>query len=175
MTDKQLRILFLKTKLIHESEELSFEDFYNLIKDKIGWKEYNKIYSEDVNNSLLDYKTHTKLTELGKNTLIALESELEQEKKDKSAERKKLHNESILSDWKRKTFWYIFAFGLFGGVYSGFDLANKLLKNEKSNDTKPSEQITESNSQNLTSIRDSINAEQIKKDTLTFKKGVDNE
>ena len=38
----------------------------------------------------------------------------------------KLHNEAVISGWKRKTFWYIFAIGLFGGVYSGIDLFKSL-------------------------------------------------
>ena len=79
--------------------------------------------------------------------MIALENELEQETKDKLAERKKLHNESVISDWKRKTFWYIFAFGLFGGIYSGIDLFNKLTKNEKTEEIKSTEQISEPQSQ----------------------------
>jgi hypothetical protein len=36
-----------------------------------------------------------------------------------------------MSGWKRKTFWYIFALGLFGGIYSGYDLFNKIIDNKE--------------------------------------------
>ena len=126
MIDKELRILFLRTKLENESKNLSSDNFFKLIEHKIGWKQYNDLYSEYAKNTLLDQQTHNKLTELGKTTLNTLEIEYEQELKDKIAERKKLHNESVMSGWKRKTFWYIFALGLFGGIYSGIDLFNKI-------------------------------------------------
>jgi len=147
MTDKELKILFLKTKLENESKKLGSEQFFELIKHKIGWKKYNEIYAEFANNSMLDSYSHTQLTELGKNTLIALQSELEQELKDKIAERKKLHNDAIISGWKRKTFWYIFAFGLFGGIYSGIDLFNKVTgRNIKAEKTDSHTEILESKS-----------------------------
>ena len=103
----------------------------NLIKSEIGWQQYNNIYTEFANNSLLDSQTHSKLTEFGKLTLETLEKERSQEILDENAKRKKLHNESIMSGWKRKTFWYIFAFGLFGGIYSGVDLFNKIIDSKK--------------------------------------------
>ena len=126
MNDKELKILFLQKKLENETKNLSYDDFFQLIKHKIGWKQYHKINSEYVNNSLLDFETHNKLTELGRNTLNILVIEYQKEQKDKIAEHKKLHNESVISGWKRKTFWYIFALGLFGGIYSGIDLFNKI-------------------------------------------------
>ena len=131
MNDKELKILFLQKKLENETKNLSYDDFFQLIKHKIGWKQYHKINSEYVNNSLLDFETHNKLTELGRNTLNILVIEYQKEQKDKIAEHKKLHNESVISGWKRKTFWYIFALGLFGGVYSGIDLYNKVTNNVK--------------------------------------------
>jgi hypothetical protein len=45
-------------------------------------------------------------------------------------ERKKLHNESKLSDWQVKTFWPLFIFGLFGGLYSTYDIIKNLTKVE---------------------------------------------
>jgi|AntRauTorckE5430_2_1112549.scaffolds.fasta_scaffold00242_6 hypothetical protein len=36
-----------------------------------------------------------------------------------------------MSSWKRKTFWYIFVLGLFGDVYSGIDLFNKITGSKK--------------------------------------------
>ena len=126
MIDKELKILFLKTKFDSASKNLTSEEFYKLVSHKIGWSQYNQILSEYVNNSLLDYETHCKLTKLGENTLRKLVSEQEKEANDKIAERKKLHNESVISGWKRKTFWYIFVLGLFGGIYSAVDLFHKI-------------------------------------------------
>ena len=130
MNDKELKIIFLKRKLESESKKLNRDDFFELIKDEIGWRKYNEINSESVRNSLLDAQTHTKLTELGKSTLRTLESEVKQEFKDKEAVRKKLHNDSKLSDWQVKTFWFLFVFGIFGGLYSGYDIIKNLTKAE---------------------------------------------
>ncbi|RYJ51093.1 hypothetical protein DR871_014320 [Flavobacterium petrolei] len=130
MNDKELKIIFLKRKLESESKKLNRDDFFELIKDEIGWRKYNEINSESVRNSLLDAQTHTKLTELGKSTLSTLESDVKQEFKDKEAVRKKLHNDSKLSDWQVKTFWFLFVFGIFGGLYSGYDIIKNLTKEE---------------------------------------------
>ncbi len=127
MNDKELRILFLKTKLENESKNLNSDSFFELIKDKIGWIKYNEIYSEYASNSLLDAQTHTKLTEIGKNTLLNLESEYRQDVIDKKAERKKLHNESKLSDWQVKTFWWIFGFALIGFGLGVYNFTNSLI------------------------------------------------
>ncbi|NRT17170.1 hypothetical protein HNP99_003549 [Flavobacterium sp. 28A] len=130
MNDKELKILFLRTKLENESKNLNSDSFFDLVKDNLGWAKYNQIYAEFANNSLLDSNTHTKLTELGKNTLKILELELEQEVTDQKVERKKLHNESKLSEWQIKTFWPLFIFGLFGGLYSAYDIIKTLTKKE---------------------------------------------
>jgi hypothetical protein len=130
MIEKELRILFLKTKLENESKNLDTDSFFDLIKDKIGWVEYRALHKEYANNSFLDVHTHTKLTEIGKTRLRTLEAEYNQDINDKRAERKKLHNEATLSDWQLKTFWYLFIFGLFGGVYSAYDIIKNLTKVE---------------------------------------------
>ena len=130
MIDKELKILFLKSKLETESQNLDSNSFFELLKDKIGWKKYNEIYREYSSNSLLDAETHCKLTEIGKTTLNLLEAEVKQENIDKEAERRKLHNESKLSDWQIKTFWPLFVFGIFGGFYSAFDIIKNLSTNK---------------------------------------------
>ncbi len=132
MNDKEQRILFLKTKLETESKNLNHSDFFELLKDNMGWEKYNEIHSEYARNLLLDYQTHTKLTELGKTTLKHLLAEFEQETEDKKTERKKLYNETKLSNWQVKTFWPLFIFGLFGGLYSGYDFIKNLSKEETS-------------------------------------------
>ena len=121
MNDKELKILFLKTKLENESKKLDSESFFNLLKDNVGWKKYNEIYAEASNNSLLDSYSHVKLTELGKKTLQNLEAELEKENKDENSQRKKLHNEYKLSEWQLKTFWWIFGFAFIGNGLSVYN------------------------------------------------------
>lgn len=127
MIDKELRILFLKTKLENEDKNLDFDSFFELIRDKIGWKKYNEIHREYVSNSLFDEQSHNKLTEIGKATLYALEAEYTAEIKDKEAERKKLHNESKLSDWQVKTFWWIFGFAFIGFGLGIYNFTNSLM------------------------------------------------
>lgn len=161
MNDKELKIIFLKRKLQNEAKKLNRDDFFELIKDEIGWRKYIEIYSESVKNSLLDSQTHTTLTELGKVTLSNLEAENKQEAKDKEAVRKKLHNDSKLSDWQVKTFWFLFIFGIFGGLYSGYDIIRNLTKEENSQ----SKQITKEEMESeLSKLRTLISTQ--KNDTL---------
>ena len=127
----ELKYFFLKTKLENEHNKMNVDEFFKLIEQKIGWKEYMDLLSEFSNNSFLTGGEWEQLTELGKNRLKEFENQLIQLKKDEEAERKKLHNESVISGWKRKTFWYIFALGLFGGIYSGIDLFNKITDNKE--------------------------------------------
>ena len=126
MNDKELKILFLKTKLENESKNLDSESFFNLLKDNLGWAKYNQMYAEFANNSLLDSYSHTKLTELGKKTLKKLELELEQEIEDQNSERKKLKNDSKLSEWQVKTFWWIFGFAFIGVGLSIYNFIDSL-------------------------------------------------
>lgn len=126
MIDKELKIFFLKTKLENESKNLNSDSFFELIKDRIGWKKYHQIYRECTAESLLDTQTHNKLTALGKVTLLNLELEYKKENKDKDAERKKLHNESKLSDWQVKTYWWIFGFAFAGFIFGIYNFTNSL-------------------------------------------------
>ena len=50
----------------------------------------------------------------------------------------KLYNDSKLSELQLKTFWWIFGFGIFGGLYSGIDFIKNLTKEEN----QQSKQIT---------------------------------
>lgn len=161
MIDKELKIFFLRTKLENESKNLNSDSFFELIKHRIGWKTYHEIYRECAAESLLDAQTHNKLTEIGKNTLLNLEVELKQDIIDKKAERKKLHNESKLSDWQVKTFWPLFIFGLFGGLYSAYDI----IKNLTTADTIREKQVTKEQMElELSKLRTLILIQ--KKDTL---------
>lgn len=122
----ELKYIFLKAKLENQEQYLDSGDFYKIIENQIGWKEYNLILQESVINSLLDSATHSQLTNLGKSRLKELEKELNQTKNDKNAERKRLHNETIISDWKRKTFWWLFGFAILGSILSIYNFINNL-------------------------------------------------
>jgi hypothetical protein len=104
------------------------------LPENIGFREYlsiieyleKKQYIESIEND-----TIYGLTDVGVANFKLIRGNIEQQTSDKLAERKKLHNESVMSGWKRKTFWYIFALGLFGGIYSGIDLFNKITDNKE--------------------------------------------
>ena len=134
----ELKFFVLKTILENEDKNLNDSEFFKLIQHKVGWTEYNTFSSDFLRNNLVDEYYGNKLTELGKNRLNELKVKINQKEKDENAERIKLHNESIMSGWKRKTFWYIFALGIFGGIYSGIDLFKKITDKEKV----PKEQLT---------------------------------
>ncbi|WP_165734379.1 hypothetical protein [Polaribacter sp. 20A6] len=132
----ELKFFILKEILKNEDKNLNDSDFFKLIEHKVGWTEYHAFLSDFIRNNLVDEYSANKLTELGKNRLNELKIQIDQKSKDEIAERTKLHNESILSGWKRKTFWYIFIFGIFGGIYSGIDLFKKITQ-EKEIKTEP--------------------------------------
>ena len=123
------------------------------LPNNIGFREYlsiiefleEKQYIESIENDSMYV-----LTDVGIVNFNILKKNKEQKDADESAERNKLHNESIMSGWKRKTFWYIFAFGLFGGVYSGIDLFNKMVKSKKVQEKQISKEEMESE---LTKLR----------------------
>lgn len=160
----ELKYFFLKTKLENQYKKLDTHSFFELIKHKIGWKEYCDLLGEFIDNTYLEGGENELLTELGKNKLNEFEVKFIQSKKDEKAERKKLHNESVISGWKRKTFWYIFALGLFGGIYSGIDLFNKITSKKEVQ----LEQITKQQMEfELTKLRILI-LTQKKKDSLNY-------
>lgn len=104
------------------------------LPENIGFREYisiieflkSKQYIESIDNDLM-----YSLTDVGLVNFEILQKSKTQQNEDELAERNKLHNESVMSGWKRKTFWYIFALGLFGGIYSGIDLFNKITSSKE--------------------------------------------
>jgi len=88
---------------------------------------------------------------------------------------KKLKWDSKLSKWQVKTFWWIFAFACFGGLYSTYDILTDKLRNKKTDQ----QIITKSQMDSeLTKLRalisdqkkvDSIDFTKINKDTLNKK------
>jgi len=118
----------------------------------IGFREYisiiefleNKQYIESIDNDLMYC-----LTDVGLVNFKILQKNKTQQNADELAERKKLHNESVMSGWKRKTFWYIFALGLFGGIYSGIDLFNKITGSKEVQEEPLTKQETEAELEKL--------------------------
>lgn len=131
MTDKKTLFYYLNTNLENESKGLTKESFFEIVKNNISWNKYNEIVTFCLNENFISEKDHITLKDFGKDKINILKTEIEQDKQDEEAKRKKLHNESVMSGWKRKTFWYIFALGLFGGVYSGIDLFKKIRSNKE--------------------------------------------
>ena len=127
----ELKYFFLKT--LSENKDKKFDDsgFFELVKNRLAWKEYLNILSEFERKGFFNSKLSNGISKYGNNILSEWELFLTQKKKDEKAERFKLHNESIMSGWKRKTFWLIFIFGLFGGIYSGIDLFNRITNNKE--------------------------------------------
>ena len=123
---KELKYIFLKAKLENQERNLDRDDFYKTIEHKVGWREYNQILQESVQNKLLDYNTHNQLTELGKARLNDLERELSELSTDNQAQRQKLYNDTIISGWKRKTFWWIFGLAILGSALSIYNFINDL-------------------------------------------------
>lgn len=115
-------------------------NFFNNVKGLLSWEEYLKTQNDLINSDLLILNDDDSffITELGKNRFSQAKKSLLVKQKDERAKRIKLHNESIMSGWKRKTFWYIFFCGVFGGIYSGIDLFNKITSNKEV----PKEQLT---------------------------------
>jgi hypothetical protein len=70
---------------------------------------------------------YVSLNEILKQTEIA-ENHIKRAKE--RLERDKLVIDYKLSKWKAKTFWWIFGFALFGGVYSAIDLISNLNKKD---------------------------------------------
>jgi len=117
------------------------------LPENIGFREYisiiefleNKQYIESIDNDLM-----YSLTDVGFVNFKILKKNIAQQGTDELAERNKLHNESVMSGWKRKTFWYIFVLGLFGGIYSGIDLFNKITSSKEVQEKQLTKQEMES-------------------------------
>jgi len=117
------------------------------LPENIGFREYisiselleNKQYIKSIDNDSM-----YSLTDVGFVNFKILKKNIAQQGTDELAERNKLHNESVMSGWKRKTFWYIFVLGLFGGIYSGIDLFNKITSSKEVQEKQLTKQEMES-------------------------------
>jgi hypothetical protein len=100
--------------------------------DSIGWKDF-RIITDFIRDReyIIEKSGKYHIQKIGELYLLELKKEIEQTEKDKIAERKKLRNESVLSEWKKNTFWFVFIFGLLGGFYSAYDFFIKAPSIEK--------------------------------------------
>lgn len=146
----ELKYFLLKTKFENQKNKKDDTDFFKLVKNRLNWEEYLKILSELDSKDFFENGERHILSEYGLSTLQQWEKIFTQKEKDEKAERFKLHNESTMSGWKRKTFLPIFIFGLFGGVYSGIDFINKMTSSKEV----PKEQLTKQEmEEELTKLR----------------------
>lgn len=127
----ELKYFFLKTLSENKNKKHDDSGFFELVKNRLAWKEYLTILSELERKGFFNPKISNGLSEYGNNILKEWELFFTQKKKDEIAERIKLHNESLLSEWQVKTFWFVFIFGLLGGLYSTFDFFITTPKNEE--------------------------------------------
>jgi hypothetical protein len=91
----------------------------------INFLEKREFISETTNRSI------SEMTQVGLNNFIELKEIKAQKETDETAEREKLHNESVMSGLKRKAFWPILIIAVFGGFSNGLDLINKIGNNIK--------------------------------------------
>lgn len=122
---------------IEEKNPLVLQDCYYEIKARFSYASFVRSLANLENLDLIvdeSNESSYKLTELGINKLNEFKENIQNGKLDKIAERNKLHNESKLSNWQVKTFWPIFIFALFGGLYSTYDIVSKALKKEDVNE-----------------------------------------
>jgi hypothetical protein len=84
----ELKYFFLKTKLENQDNKLDVHQFFELIKHKMGWKEYMEILTEFSKNSMLEGGEYELLTELGKNRLLDFENKINESKKELETNRK---------------------------------------------------------------------------------------
>lgn len=129
--------IFLVLNLYYESPVNNVKAYDKV--NSIGQNDFQEINQFIIDREYvvnIDCELH--IQEIGKLYLIELKKELEQEEQDKIAERQKLRNEAIISERTIKTFWAVFIFGLFGGIYSAYDLFNKITSNKEV----PKEQVT---------------------------------
>jgi hypothetical protein len=127
MTDKKT---FDLLNFISENDNFSLKNGYDIAEEKFGWQIFLNSITELVNLSLITKKddglTYT-LTKLGVIRQSELRTEFESLERDKKAERKKLHNESKLSDWQVRTFWPIFIFAFIGFGLGVYNFINSLM------------------------------------------------
>lgn len=127
------RELFKFLNFVSENNNFILLNKQEIIDEVFGWEIFLKMLNDLENMNLVkendDRESYT-LTKLGKEKLFELKIDFENSEKDQKAERKKLHNDSKLSEWQVKTFWPLFIFGIFGGLYGGYDIIKNLTKSE---------------------------------------------
>lgn len=112
-----------------ENNNFNFKDIYEIAEKKFGYQIFlNGITELETLNLVTKSQggeTYS-ITKLGKEKLSELKTDFETSEIDKRAERKKLHNDSKLSEWQVKTFWWIFGFAIIGTGLSVYNFINSL-------------------------------------------------
>lgn len=126
MDDKNL---FKFLNFVLENNNLKLNDVNEIAEQKFGWQIFLNGITELENLNLVtenqDGETYS-ITKLGREKLSQLKINFETSEIDKNAERKKLHNDSKLSEWQVKTFWPVFLFGFIGFGLGCYNFINNL-------------------------------------------------
>lgn len=134
---------FILEKISHENTYLSCDDlskftdinpfgfseseFERMMFILNEFKVCNCIFNKDANSIYANSKTSYFIKEGGFKKLY---DESVIEKQHSKVIRAKELNDAKLSKWQVKYFWYIFSFGLLGGIYSTIEIIKNLTKSE---------------------------------------------
>ena len=126
MNDKKI---FEILSFVAENNNFNFRDIQEASEEKFGWQIFLHAITELQNLYLItenqDGETYS-ITKLGAEKLNELKTDFEASELDRKAERKKLHNDSKLSEWQVKTFWWIFGFAFIGFGLSVYNFIDSL-------------------------------------------------
>ena len=131
MTEKEKLLLYLTTNLENEGNNLNVDSLFKILQDKLSWEKYNEIKRLCITENFISENDHITLKDLGKQRIVSLKDELRKDDEDLLAERKKLHNESKISEYTRKTFFTVFILGTLGGLNTLYDFFITDPKNER--------------------------------------------
>ena len=131
MTEKEKLFLYLTINFENKDSNLDTESLFEILKEKISWEKYNELIRFCLSENLISDRDHVTLTKLGEETIESLKKELKEKEEDLIAERKKLHNESKISEYTRKKFFTVFILGTLGGLNTLYDFFITDPKNER--------------------------------------------
>ena len=136
MNDKKI-LKFLN--FVVENNNFNLQSIHEIANEIFGWQIFlnglNELESFNLVTENQDGVTYS-ITKLGREKLSELKITFENIEKDERAERIKLHNESKLSNWQVKTFWWIFGFAIIG---TGLSIYNFIGSLTPSTDATPQE------------------------------------
>jgi hypothetical protein len=126
MNDKEI---FKFLNFISANNNFILYNVNDIAEEKFGWQIFLNGITELENLNLItenqDGESYS-ITKLGSEKLSELKINFENKERDENAGRKKLHNDSKLSEWQVKTFWWIFGFAIIGTGLSVYNFINSL-------------------------------------------------